>query len=282
MKKKKKTVRKTKKKNMPTLSRSAKIIIAAAAVFMFACTFSMFYVVLGSYDGLGLPRFVKEHDYQMSSISKHKGRLSYEDENYETVAGIDVSYYQKEIDWKKVKKDGFDFAMIRLGYRGYEHGNLELDSRFKENLSGAKKADIHVGVYFFSQAVTVEEAVEEAKYVIRHIRGRGVTYPVVFDMEPISGAHRIDDLTVLDKTEIADAFCQIIERNGYTPMIYGNPTWLSENLDLRYLTRYDIWLAHYTDETDYPGEFKFWQYTDSGKVKGIKGKVDLNLMFRKK
>lgn len=267
---------------MPTLSRSAKIIIAAAAVFMLACTFSVFYVVLGSYDGLGLPRFVQEHDYQMSRISKHKGRLSYEDENYETVAGIDVSYYQKEIDWEKVKKDGFDFAMIRLGYRGYEHGNLELDSRFKENLSGAKKADIHVGVYFFSQAVTAEEAVEEAKYVIRHIRGRGVTYPVVFDMEPISGAHRIDDLSVLDKTEIADAFCQIIERNGYTPMIYGNPTWLSENLDLRYLTRYDIWLAHYTDETDYPGEFKFWQYTDSGKVKGIKGKVDLNLMFRKK
>ncbi|MCI9640012.1 glycoside hydrolase family 25 protein [Emergencia sp. 1XD21-10] len=280
--KKKKKVGKKLKKNMPTLSKTAKLIIAAAAVFMFVCTFSIFYVVLGSYDGLGLPRSMPEHDYQLSGISKEKGRLSYEDDNFKTVAGIDVSYYQKKIDWKKVKADGIDFAMIRLGYRGYEGGDLTLDSRFKENLSGAKKADIHVGVYFFSQAVTVEEAVEEAKYVIRHIRGRGVTYPVVFDMEPISGAHRIDDLSVLDKTEIADAFCQIIERNGYTPMIYGNPTWLLENLDLRYLTRYDIWLAHYTDETDYAGKFKFWQYTDSGKVKGIKGKVDLNLMFKEK
>ena len=281
MKKKKKFVRK-RKKNMPALSRRIKIIIAASALFMFTCTFSVFYVVLGSYDGLGFRKTVQKNPYEMAYLSESKGRLHYEDEAFTSVTGIDVSYYQKKIDWEKVAEDGIDFAMIRLGYRGYEDGDLAIDSRFKENLRGARKADLDVGVYFFSQAISVEEAVEEAKYVIRHIRGRGVNYPIVFDMEPIPGAHRIDDLTVMERTEIADAFCQIIERNGYTPMIYGNPSWLSSKLDLRYLTRYPVWLANYADTTDYPYDFQIWQYTDRGKVKGIRGKVDLNLLFQEK
>lgn len=279
MRKKKKTV---KKRKQYRISTRGKIIIVAAAAVMFLCTFSVFYVVLGSYDGLGLAHRLPENDYQMANLYQEDGLLHYEDENYRSVNGIDVSYYQKTINWEKVAADGIDFAIIRLGYRGSEEGRLHTDSRFKENLKGAKKAGLDVGVYFFSQANTVEEAVKEAKYVIRRIRGRGVNYPVVFDMEPVSENDRISGLTAEEKTRIADAFCQIIERNGHTAMIYGNPHWLTNHLQLEYLTDYPLWLAHYTDSTDYPYRFQMWQYTDSGRVDGISGKVDMNLLFVEK
>lgn len=276
MRKKQKTGRKRKTYKV---SPKGKIIIAVLATSMLMCTFCIFYVVVGSYDGLGLKQSLPKNDYNLEALYKENGLRYYEDENYTSVNGIDVSYYQKEIDWEKVKNDGIDFAMIRLGYRGAESGKLYLDDRFKENLRGAKRAGLQVGVYFFSQAVTVKEAVEEAKYVIRHIRGKGITYPVAFDMEPVTESDRITELTVREKTEIADAFCEIIERNGHKPMIYGNPHWLHNHLDCAYLADYPTWLAHYTKQTDYPYAYQIWQYTDKGRVDGIRGRVDLNLQF---
>lgn len=264
------------------ITKKQKWIIGAIAAGMFVLTVTVFYTILGHYDGLGFPRSIPENEYELSNLYNEDGLRYYEDENYESVPGIDVSYYQKKIDWEKVKEDGIEFAIIRVGYRGYANGELVLDDRFKENIKGARDAGIEVGVYFFSQAKTTSEAVEEARFVVRHITGRGVSYPVVFDMEPIPGAHRITSLTTTEKTEIADAFCQVIDRNGYEPMIYGNPTWLNNNIDLSYLTQYDIWLAHYTDITDYPYKYNIWQYTDRGKVKGIKGRVDLNIYFKGK
>ncbi len=281
MRKKKKNVKKRRKKKY-RISTRGKIIIAAAALFMFVCTFSVFYVVIGSYDGLGLRQKLPPCEYDMANLTREGKRLSYEDNVYRSVLGIDVSYYQKEIDWEKAAGDGIEFAIIRLGYRGADTGRLHTDSCFKENLKGAKKAGLPVGVYFFSQAVTTDEAVEEAKYVIRRIRGKGIELPVVFDMEPVTGSDRISDLTAREKTEIADAFCQVVERNGFTAMVYGNPSWLSSDLELSYLTHYPIWLAHYTDVTDYPYRFAMWQYSDRGKVKGIKGKVDLNILWIEK
>ena len=272
-------MRKTKKKK--NLIRVEKIIIAAALA-MFVCTVVVVYMVLGRYDGLGLRRTVPENPYDMSYVYEEDGFLHYDDGTYRSVTGIDVSVYQRKIDWKKVKAAGVDFAMIRLGYRGCdEEGALALDSKFKENLKEAKKAGLDVGVYFFSQAKSTEEAIKEARFVVRHIRGRGVAYPVVFDMEPIDGADRITDLNTIEKTQIADAFCQVIDRNGYTPMIYGNPQWLRKHVNLEYLTKYDTWLAHYADETDYPHDFKMWQYSHRGRVDGIKGRVDLNMYFIK-
>lgn len=282
MRNKKKTVRKYKKHHRYRISKRGKVILSATALFMFVCTFSVFYVVIGNYDGLGLPRSMDENPYRMSALYKEDGKRCYEDEAYTSRAGIDVSYYQKSIDWDKVAADGIDFAIIRLGYRGSDSGRLHTDSRFKENLKGAKNAGLDVGIYFFSQAVSTEEAVEEAKYVIRRIRGKGITMPVVFDMEPVTDSDRIDGLSSREKTEIADAFCQVIERNGHQAMIYGNPHWLSTELQLAYLTEYPLWLAHYTKETDYPYHFVMWQYTDRGKVDGIKGRVDLNLLFVEK
>ena len=270
-------MRKTKKRRIST---RIKIIVIASALAMFVCTITAVYLILGNYDGLGLRQNIQKNAYDMSQVYEKDGFLHYDDGTYQSVTGIDVSVYQKKIDWEKVKAAGVDFAIIRLGYRSYdEDGELALDSKYKENLRGAKKAGLDVGVYFFSQAKTTAEAIKEARYVVRHIRGKGITYPVVFDMEPIDGADRITDLNAEEKTEIADAFCQVIERNGYTPMIYGNPQWLRKHVNLEYLTKYDTWLAHYADETDYPYAFKMWQYSHTGKVNGIKGHVDLNMYF---
>ncbi len=272
-----------KRRKYRVVSLRGKLIIMAAALFMVACIFTVIYMVLGNYDGLGLRRGMPENPYNMSAFTKEGGRVYYEDDTYTSLTGIDVSYYQKEIDWEKVKADGVDFAMIRLGYRGSESGEIQMDSRFKENLKGARRAGLDVGVYFFSQAVSAEEAIEEARYVIRHIRGKGVHYPVAFDMEPVNGENdRISGLDQTERTQIADAFCKVIERNGYTPVIYGNPHWLQTRLEMGYLTGYDTWLAHYTSQTEYPYAFRIWQYSDRGRVDGIKGRVDLDIMLIEK
>lgn len=240
------------------------------------------YMMFGKYHGLGLKMPVSDSPFDMEYLYYEGERASYEDEIYESVTGIDVSEFQGQIDWDAVKEDGVEFVMIRLGFRGSETGELVLDSMFKENLKGAKRAGLDIGVYFFSQAITPEEAIEEARFVMKHIRGKGIRYPIAFDMEPIDGTERAADLNKEEKTAIADAFCQIIDRNGHTPMIYGNPKWMRRHIDLSYLVDYDKWLAHYVDATSYKSAFAMWQYTDSGAVDGISGPVDMNLYFYKK
>lgn len=260
----------------------ARKITALLAVLMAATVALSVYTMFGKYDGLGLRMPVADTAYDMSKLLYEDGRAVYEDEQYKTVTGIDVSEFQGDIDWKAVKEDGIDFVMIRLGFRGSETGKLMLDAKFKENLKGAKNAGLDVGVYFFSQAVTPEEAIEEARYVLKHIRRKGVHYPVAFDMEPIDGKERAAHLSKEENTAIADAFCQVIDRNGYHPVIYGNPKWMRRHIDLSYLSDYDKWLAHYTDVTNYKSDFIMWQYTDNGTVDGIYGPVDLNIRFYEK
>lgn len=257
-------------------------ITAGTAFAMALIVIISAYMMFGKYDGLGLRMPVEENSYDMSALYYENGRAGYEDDSYGAVTGIDVSEFQGDIDWKAVKQDGVDFVMMRLGFRGSETGALVLDSRFKENIKGARKAGLDVGVYFFSQAVTPEEAIEEARYVLKHIRGKGVRYPIAFDMEPIDGTERAAKLKKEEKTAIADAFCQVIDRNGHKPMIYGNPKWMRKHIDLSYLSDYDKWLAHYADRTTYRSAFRMWQYTDSGSVDGISGPVDMNLCFYEK
>lgn len=257
-------------------------IVCVAALLVVLCIAGMAYNRLGTYDGLGRKQALSAHDYRMTHVVESEGRLYYEDENYRTLTGVDVSVFQGDVDWEAVKADGVDFAMIRVGYRGSGDGGLHVDEYFKQNIKGAKAAGLDVGVYFFSQAVTPEEAIAEARFVLKKIRGKRVTYPIAYDMEPMDGTERAADLTMKEKTETADAFCQVIERNGYTPMVYGNPQWLGGHIDLGYLTEYDTWLAHYAHTTHYEQSFKMWQYTDSGKVAGIDGPVDMNLYFVEK
>lgn len=233
---------------------------------------------IGEYDGLGEPVEILLNPYDKEGFSySDDGRLRYEDEAYTSVQVLDVSYAQKDINWEKVAKDGIDEVIIRLGYRGYESGLLNPDVYFEQNLKGAREAGLKVGVYFFSQAVSVEEAQEEAKFVLKHIKGEKIKGPVVFDMEPISGADRITYLTVEEKTEIADAFLKTIKKKGYDAYLYGNPQWLKGDVDLSRLTDYPVWLAHYTEYTEWPYWYDIWQYTCTGKVSGIKGDVDLSV-----
>ncbi|MBE6991437.1 MAG: hypothetical protein E7430_02515 [Ruminococcaceae bacterium] len=194
--------------------------------------------------------------------------------------GIDVSEHQQEIDWKTVSSAGVDFAMIRAGYRGYTEGQIYADEYFKTNMREAHKAGVDVGVYFFSQATSVEEAVEEAKFVLELIKVWDITYPVVFDWEFIENSTaRTYSMTAKEVTDCAMAFCETIAYAGYTPMIYFGQNASIEHFDLERLMVFDFWLADYTDTPVFPYDFQMWQYTSNGQVAGIDGDVDVNYCF---
>ncbi|MDE6502744.1 MAG: glycoside hydrolase family 25 protein [Ruminococcus sp.] len=206
----------------------------------------------------------------------------YKDKNLTTsIKGIDVSEFQGYIDWQKVKESGIEFAFIRIGCRTYADGGIIFDNRFKENLYSADRAGIKTGVYFFSQALTVEEAIEEADEVIEAIRPFNITYPVVFDWEIIAEDYaRTDEISIDSLSDCCVAFCERIKEAGYTPMIYQNTSTLIYNIDLPRIKEYDIWLAEYSDQPTYYYDYKIWQYTSEGHVDGISTDVDLNVSFK--
>lgn len=225
----------------------------------------------------GVPR----HNYDWTCIQNKDGFKNYVVDNQVTsFRGIDVSSFQGTIDWNKVKAAGVDFAMIRVGYRGYGTGAMMLDDNFDVNIQGALDAGIKVGVYFFSQAITEEEAVEEARFVLEHIKDYDITYPVAYDMELIThDTARTDTLTGRQITDHTIAFCEAIKSAGYKTCVYSNRRTLILKLDLSRLTAYDTWYAAYVGYPDYPYDFKMWQFTDSGSVDGIEGNVDINISF---
>ena len=199
--------------------------------------------------------------------------------------GIDVSLYQGIIDWAKVKKSGVEFAMIRAGYRGYgSAGTLVEDSMFSKNVLGATSNGIDIGIYFYTQAITEEEAKEEAKFVLNLLKKYNIKlkYPIAIDTElSPPGTGRADNLSVKRRTAIVKTFCEAINNSGYIPMIYANKYWLMYKLDMSQLSEYDVWLAHYTTTTDYTGKYTIWQYTDKGVINGIDGYVDKNYGYKK-
>ena len=207
--------------------------------------------------------------------------MYYNDPAYETAIGIDVSSHQGEIDWERVAASGVEFAMIRLGYRGYgSEGTLNLDPYFEQNLAGARAAGLKVGIYFFSQAITVEEAYEEAAFVLEHLDGEELDYPLAYDWEPISGVGaRTDGLDSVTLTDCALTFCHMAELAGYTPMVYYNKPVGYGRYDVSRLTDYDVWFAQYASKPDMYYNYRIWQYTSSGKIPGISTKVDMNIAF---
>lgn len=158
----------------------------------------------------------KTHAYKWENLKQENGFLQYEDETYITKLGVDVSTYQGEIDWQKVKEQGIEFAIIRIGFRGYgESGNLVLDERYLENVEAANKAGIKIGVYFFSQAISEEEAKEEARFVLENIKGQPIEYPICYDLEKIKydDTARANNLNKEQRTKNAIAFCKEIQEN---------------------------------------------------------------------
>ena len=226
---------------------------------------------------------VPVNSYDPEGFSKDEnGYITYSEDGVYVTKGVDVSVHQGTIDWQKVADAGFDFAMIRVGYRGYGmEGNMRGDTQFLNNVQGALNAGLDVGIYYFSQAVTVEEARQEAAYVIEQIAPYDITYPVVFDWERQNYAgsrtQTIPDTDLL--CSMANAFCADIEAAGYEAMIYFYQNLAYNNLDLSQLLDYPFWLAQYTDYPSFYYDFDMWQYTSSGKVPGISGNVDLNLRF---
>ena len=191
--------------------------------------------------------------------------------------GVDVSEHQSVIDWEQVKKAGFKFAMVRVGYRGYTEGKLFADSSFEHHLEGAREAGLDVGVYFFSQAVTPAEAEKEAAFVLNVLEGRKLDLPVVFDWEYVSADVRTGTVDGRTLTDCAIAFCEAVEDAGYDAMIYFNQDQAENVYRLEELTDYDFWLAMYSDEMNFPYRVEMWQYTEEGSVPGIEEKADINL-----
>ena len=198
-------------------------------------------------------------------------------QNLESYAGVDVSAYQGKIDWKKVKASGIDFAIIRLGYRGYESGKLVEDDYAKANLKGAAEAGLKVGAYFFSQALNIKETDEEIKFILKILGDTKLEMPLVLDWEIPASTARTRKMDATTLTDIQRHFCGQMRDKGYQPMIYFN--WhQSEHLYyLSDLEEYPFWLALYQDRMTYPWKVEMWQYTDKGKVPGIQGNVDLNV-----
>lgn len=194
--------------------------------------------------------------------------------------GVDVSKYQKEIDWNRVKAAGIDYAIIRAGYRGSSTGVLVKDPYFDRNFALAREAGIKIGLYFFTQAITVEEAAEEAMAVASLASPEELSLPVYLDVESsgsVSG--RADGLGVDERTQIIKAFCRTLNSLGFKAGVYANKNWLTKKIDTSKLSDYDIWLAQYRVESpDYSGRYSIWQYTSKGRVDGIEGFVDMDLI----
>lgn len=216
------------------------------------------------------------------------GRLDfqYDENNYlkliegNSITGIDISRYQKEVDFEAVKASGVDFVMIRLAYRGYETGRIVYDKYGFSNIENALAAGLEVGVYFFSQAITPEEAEEEAYFILDAVRDYNITMPIVFDWESVSDPDaRTADMDKKTLTACCKAFLETIDAAGYRPMVYFNRRQSRYHMDISALKEYEFWLAAYTDRMDFPYKIKMWQYTNSGSVPGIEGDVDINVYF---
>lgn len=222
---------------------------------------------------------VPRHEVDFDNVKLENGFKNYYIDGVKVnKTGVDVSYHQGDIDWEAVKADGVDFAMIRLGYRGYESGQINVDERFHEYAEGALDSGLDIGVYFYSQAVTVEEAVEEAEAVLREIEGYEIMYPVVFDWEIVGDeSARTNDVSADVLNECAAAFCNRIAKGGHIPMVYSVKKMALTKFDMSRLAGFDFWLAEYRDIPEYPYYFTMWQYASDGRVNGIEGDVDLNM-----
>lgn len=236
------------------------------------------------YHFVPINRELKLNDFVMENLNiLESGEYQYlRDGQVISHKGIDVSQYQGNIDWKKVAEDGVEFAFIRVGFRGYgKTGKLVEDANFDKNIKGAVSNGIKAGVYFYSQATTEEEVIEEANLVLDKIAPYKVECPVVFDVERVTADPnaRMNLISLEERTNLALLFCQTIENAGYKPMIYYNTEMGALMLDLETLEDYDKWFAAYSDRFYYPYAYQVWQYSQSGRVAGIEGAVDLNISF---
>jgi len=193
-------------------------------------------------------------------------------------AGIDVSSWQGDIDWDKVRESGIEFVIVRAGYRGSVTGAIVKDKYFDANVSGAQRAGLQVGVYFVTQAVNEAEAVEEASAVMEMCAPYSLELPIYLDVEGSNGG-RGDQIDKDTRTDVCEAFCMTLENAGQAGGVYACRYWLTSNIDASRLDRYNVWLAEYRSTPLYNGYYSMWQYTSKGHVNGIDGNVDFDIMY---
>lgn len=227
--------------------------------------------------------YLNKNTYDFTKIEE-KASLKRYMENGKKISyvGTDISKQTGTVDFASLKAAGVDYVMIRLGSRGYSSGQITLDENFKENIEGAIAEGLDVGVYFYSQAINQDEAIEEVNFIVQNLEPykAHVKYPIAFDMEFVANDEaRIDGLSREDRTTIATFFLDGVKAAGYVPMLYGDKEWLIKEIDLAKLQSYDVWLTQEEELPDYPYQFAMWQYSTKGVLNGIKGNANLNICF---
>ena len=221
-----------------------------------------------------------KNNFNIDNLSEDElGRYVYSSDGELTSRfGIDVSSHQGDIDWEAVKAEGVEFVFVRAVYRGYGTGKLVIDEKCLQNIEGAQAVGIDVGVYVFSQAISQAEVLEEASTVIGLLDGYTLQLPIVFDVEKVADSSaRTNALTVQERTDLTKAFLEAVKNAGYQPMFYHNTEMGAMLLDLTQLTEYPKWFAGYNREFYWPYEYDIWQYSETGRVNGINGNVDLDI-----
>ena len=235
----------------------------------------------GTEEWVSINPYLTKNTYDFSGlVYQYPIMKYYEDSEKVSHVGIRVSADDGDINFNRLKKAGVEFVMIQIGSRGYGSGDLMADDMFYENINKAIEAELDVGVTFFSQAVTKEEALEEAMRVIEGLQGFTIVYPVAFDMEYVKNdTARVQGLSKDEKTEIARTFMDAIEQAGYKAILYGNKEWLLRRVDLSKLISYDIWFTQEQDTPDYPYRYTMWEYTKSAKLDGLEEPGKLSICF---
>lgn len=246
------------------------LVLAFSAIFA-VCSFAYA-------DGLG------RGSYESSFLAGHSYDSKYA--SYDKAFVIDVSEHQGSIDWNKVYNDGFDYAIIRAGYRGYETGAMKTDARFASNYEAARRAGLKVGAYFFAQPVSLSDAVSEAEYFLSIVSGKTFDLPLFVDLEYISGTYGAEGrlynakMSKLGLTLVTNTYCAKLESAGYKAGVYVNYYMLTECMMPSSLS-YPVWLARFASAANYSGEYMMWQFTDKAKVDGISGGCDMSVYYVK-
>ena len=237
----------------------------------------------GTEEWIAISPYLKKNTYDFTKLEDKSGLKRYvEGGKITSYLGVDLSKYSGDVNFDSMKAAGVSYVMLRVGSRGYSSGKITLDENFGKYMQGAIDAGLQIGVYFSSQAITQDEANQEADFVIQNLAAyqNNITYPVAFDMEfaPNDEA-RIDGLSASERTIITATFLEKIKAAGYTPVIYGDKEWLLKEIDLTSLQDFGVWLSQKGDIPDYPYQFSMWQYTTDGVLNGVPQGADLNLSF---
>ena len=227
--------------------------------------------------------YLNKMDY--SKLDESNWIIKYEDDEYISSIGVDVSEYNGVVNFYTLKNEGIDYVMLRIGWRGYTEGGLHKDKYFEDYYKEAKEAGLKIGYYFFSQAINEKEAIEEANYVLENIKDKECDMFVVYDMETIGTLEsRTYSLTQNEVTHFALSFTSAIKDAGYEPMIYTNHDWAYNHYHMQDFGDIPIWYAQYDGHPNVFFNYVMWQYTASATINGssLVGQTDLNIMLEKK